>query len=220
MTTDPRLPMLTRAAATLLIGALVACGAPHQATLSSEPIAPRTHTPTPAPTPGRANHAKPASLQHIAFGTSPPKVNMMMTDHATGADALVGLVPTQARETVTSQLTDAHRYSFAGPLDSGNPRATYVRFVTYAFRYPTESEARDAYEAIVEALESVGQWQPSDVAGVLGDESWGGSRAADDGQDGGYVWRRSSLVLGILDIGDRDRAAVRNTAGRMDERAT
>ena len=229
MTTNPSLPMLIRAAATLSIGAaLVACGAPHQTSVSpdaaaaaaSPPAASASVAPTPAPTPVRAAHAEPASLQHIAFGTGPPDINMTMTDWATGADALVGLVPAEALESVTSQLTDAYRYSFVGPLDSATPRSTTVRFVTYALRYATESEARDAYHAIVEALESVGQWKPSDVTGVLGDASWGGSRAGDGGQDGGYVWRRSSLVLGILDIGDRDRAAVRNTAARMDERAS
>ncbi|HSJ00069.1 MAG TPA: hypothetical protein VLA59_06745 [Patescibacteria group bacterium] len=121
---------------------------------------------------------------------------------------------------MAAQLTDAVRFSFAGPLDGANPRASYAQFVTYALRYATQTEARAAYDAIVEALEAGGEWQASETGDKLGAESWAGGRDGDAGRDIGYVWQRSNLVLAILGLAGSDRAAVRDTARRMDERAS
>jgi hypothetical protein len=240
MTIDPRPATFTTAAAAVLIGAsLVACAAPGQADVASDAVtsphastsiaptpeptaqATRTPAPTPAPTPIAAAPARPSSsLAHIAFGTDRPDVNMTTTGHATGIDALDGLVPPDARDTVAAQLSDAVRFSFAGPLDGANPRASYAHFVTYALRYATQAEARAAYDAIVEALEAGDEWQPSETGDGLGTKSWAAGRDGDAGRDIGYVWQRSNLVLAILGLADSDRAAVRDTARRMDERAS
>lgn len=243
MTTDPRPATFTTAAAAVLIGAaLVACAAPDEADVASgtaaaaatsprpsmstaPPLAPSvqatgTPAPTPAPTRTAAAPVRPSSLAHIAFGTDRPDVNMKTTGQATGIDALEGLVPADARETVAAKLTDAARFSFAGPLEGGNPRASYAHFVTYALRYATQAEARAAYHAIVQALEAGNAWQASDIGDGLGTESWAADRDGDAGRDIGYVWQRSNLVLAILGLDDSDRAAVRDTARRMDERAS
>jgi hypothetical protein len=242
MTTDPRRAPSTTVAAALLIGALVACAAPGEADVASDTavaaassprasmsIAPAleptvratgTPAPTPAPTLIAAAPVRPSSLAHIAFGTDRPDINMKMTGRATGVDALEGLVPADARETVAAQLTDAARFSFAGPLDGANPRASYAQFVTYALRYATRAEARAAYHAIVGALDAGDEWQASDTGDGLGTESWAARRDGDTGRDIGYVWQRSNLVLAILGLDDSDRAAVRDTARRMDERAS
>ena len=238
MTTDPRRANWTMAGAALLIGTLVACAAQGDAAIASdaavatsprasmstapalEPTARATGTPAPPPTPIAAAPVRPSSLAHIAFGTDRPDVNMKTTGQATGIDALVGLVPADARETVAAQLTDAVRFSFAGPLDGANPRASYAQFVTYALRYATQTEARAAYDAIVEALEAGGEWQASETGDKLGTESWAVGRDGEAGRDIGYVWQRSNLVLAILGLAGSDRAAVRDTARRMDERAS
>lgn len=187
---------------------------------SFEPAVPTMPASTRTPVTSEAAQASPASLSHIAFGTDRPDINMKISDQTTGPDALEGLVPTEARAAADSELADAHRYSFAGPLDSANPRATYAHFVTYAFRYPTEGQAATAYAAIVEALDATGEWMASDTGDGLGVESWAATRDGDGGRDIGYVWHRSDLVLAILGLRDSDRAAVRDTARRMDERAS
>lgn len=234
LTHESRPPAGAIGATALLLVTLMACAAapqeaappgvasgPLEASTQATARAVRTPHPTPAPTPSPSvEAAEPPSLAHIAFGTDRPDVNMKISERAIGTDALEGLVPPGARAVADVGLADAVAFSFAGPLDAANPRASYAHFVTYALRYATELEATAAFDAITRGLSDTGEWQASETGAGLGVQNWAATRDGDAGRDIGYVWRRSDLVLAIFGLRDSDRAAVRDTARRMDERAS
>ena len=218
----------------LPLGVLVGCAASEPVDVESmsatrwtptaSPIEPAALPTTQSSAPSRrpATRRERATLAHIAFGTERPDVNMKSLGHWSGADAFDGLLPASEHASTVGMLADGRRYEFVGPLDAADPRGTRAHFITYALRFASPAQAAEAYLEIVGSLEGVGRWLPREVtaSAALGDESAAFRRIGPEGRESvAHVWRRGDLVLAILGLDDSDKAAVRDTARRMDERA-